>query len=107
LRQLLAAATAAAALTGCVISNSPVEPISTPTEYEMAKSYHLGKGRANLMTICDHGRQLNSLGTSYWDSAMRERRDKRALARGFSASHIEAGNAGEAAAMAEVCPDVR
>ena len=71
------------------------------------KSYFLEKGRANLMTACAQGRRGNSSGISFWDYSLRKYVEDGMSAAGMSPSRIEAFSAGKAAAMAEVCPDVR
>ena len=75
--------------------------------WQAVESFFLGQGRGELMTNCDFGRQYNSMGVSYWDYANTKRREAAARARGFNPSLIEAYAAGQAAAMAKVCPDVR
>lgn len=74
--------------------------------WQADKAYFLGEGRSTLMTDCDIGRKINSLGFSKWDQAKVENLKSRLRARGSSASRVDALLAGQAAAMAEVCPDV-
>lgn len=59
------------------------------------------------MTACDQGRQFNSLGVSNWDYSIRMKLEADKRARGWKPSLITAYYAGEAAAMAEVCPEVK
>jgi hypothetical protein len=75
--------------------------------WQDVRNYMLGPGRADLMTFCDQGRRLNSLGSSYWDHSRRERMDAERRAMGYSSAQIYSYNAGFAAAMSQVCPDVR
>jgi hypothetical protein len=72
-----------------------------------AKLWFLGEGRADLMSLCDAGRQYNTKGSSIWNYSTRMKNEERMKAKGWSPSDIEAFSAGIAAAMAEVCPDVR
>ena len=108
MRQLLAAS-AAAALTGCVVSTSPVSAAPQKAEViaEQIKSYLLGKGRAELMTFCDLGRKSNYMGVSYWDYYKRQARKASGIAKGFSPAELEGWDAGQAEAMAQVCPEVK
>jgi hypothetical protein len=75
--------------------------------WQDVRNYMLGPDRAGLMTSCAQGRQLNSMGTSFWDYAMRQRVRAELLAAGRSPAQIDSYNAGVAAAMSQVCPDVR
>ena len=59
------------------------------------------------MTTCNQGRKYNSYGVGYWDYKVVENRKNKLLALGRSLERIETVEAGEAAAMREVCPDVK
>lgn len=92
-----------AILVGLTLTAPPVWGMS----WLEVKAYFLGPLRGELMTACDTGRQYNAYGTSYWDSARSERRRTAMLSNGHDSSSIQAFFAGQTAAMAEVCPDVR
>ena len=75
--------------------------------WKESRDYHLGPGRAQLMSHCDHGRQYNSLGQSFWDYSKIERLKNVFRSGGKDSNYIEAFLGGQAAAMAKVCPDVK
>ena len=67
----------------------------------------LGPGRADLLLSCAQGREMNSLGKSFWDYEQMQRHKKYFRSVGRSNEYIQAFLGGEAAAMAKVCPDVK
>ena len=68
---------------------------------------YLGPGRADLLSNCAQGRELNSLGASFWNSELMQRNKKYLRSVGRSNEYIQAILGGQAAAMAKVCPDVK
>lgn len=66
----------------------------TNDDVEYWRRYLLGSGRYELMQICDWGRRWNRQGNSFFDGNVLARRS-------------QSFKAGVAAAMFEVCPDVR
>ena len=103
MRRLLVATTATAALLG----GSACTPSYPDESWQDVKGYLLKGGMPTLMTTCSQGRQYNSHGVSYWDYKVVENRKNKLLALGRSLERIETVAAGEAAAMREVCPDVK
>jgi hypothetical protein len=98
----LIAATAAALLGG-----SACTPSHGDESWQDVKGYLLKGGISTLMTTCNQGRKYNSYGVGYWDYKVVENRKNKLLALGRSLERIETVEAGEAAAMREVCPDVK
>ena len=66
----------------------------TDADVEYWRRYLLDSGRYELMQICDWGRRWNRQGNSFYDGNTLSRRS-------------QSFKAGVAAAMFEVCPDVR
>jgi hypothetical protein len=75
--------------------------------WQKAKYNFLGPLRADLMSFCDIGRRYNSAGISYWHYDKVKSNEANLRANGFGPSEIKAYLAGQAAAMAEVCPEVK
>ena len=71
--------------------------------FEQTKSYLLSNGRDRLMKYCTFGRQLNSRGLSFFDP--RFQLDTQPTNR--TVREFEAFLSAKAAAMFEVCPDVK
>ena len=97
---LLLASSAALALPSASFSQ-------TNSDVEYWRRYGLGPGRYSLMQICNAGRKINRVGDSLFDPRWRPSRSGIAGARNMSDYEFESFLAGQAAAMFEVCPDVR
>ena len=66
----------------------------------------LGPDRDGLMTACGYGKELNSMGKSYWVYSFEESRKTDALAGGHSSAAYDSFSAGMVAAMKQACPTV-
>jgi hypothetical protein len=85
------------------------------TDWRFDRDLALGMQRNLLMSTCALGRSMNSSGISYWDYGFQQRvfqqRVAQWRAKGYPSPWLEealnAQEAGTAAAMAQVCPDVR
>lgn len=96
-----------AIIAALILTAPPVWGQSWDSAIAVAKSRFLREWRASLMSTCDEGRQSNSRGVSYWDPIAAKLRDDRYRSVDVSSRDIMIFNQAEAAAMAEVCPEVK
>ena len=66
----------------------------------------LGPMRDALMQQCSNGRTMNSLGMSRWGYKVMQETKASFVAKGISIDDFYAWQAGVAAAMSQVCPNV-
>ena len=59
------------------------------------------------MEDCAIGRKINQIGEYYFDPRLQNKRKERMLSKGASIEIADAMLAGQAAAMAVACPEVR
>lgn len=77
------------------------------TDWRVHRDLFLSEARHLLMEYCAVGRILNSRGVSYWRSDVQDLMKAGLRAPGVSQAAIDAIAAGQAAAMGQVCPEVR
>jgi hypothetical protein len=85
------------------------------TDWRFHRGLALGMQRNLLMSTCALGRSMNSSGISFWGYGFQQRVFQQCVAqwraKGYRSPWLEealnAQEAGTAAAMAQVCPDVR
>jgi len=81
--------------------------LAESTDWKAYRDAYLGPKRNDLMVLCAKGRQINAAGESYWMGEWRSAIQETRLLLGETQAEIDAKDAGKAAAMSQVCPEVR
>lgn len=76
------------------------------TDWRLHRDTLLGPGRHRLMQFCSIGRRLNDRGLYYWTYSGQQPIREELLLKGYTEEQLDS-DAGKAAAMSIICPDVK
>ena len=82
-------------------------PVGAKLLWEEFRDMYLGIGRSDLMQYCAVGRIVNQNNLYYFDPRLQNKNKEMMLSKGASIEIADAMLAGQAAAMAVACPEVR
>jgi len=84
----------------------PSTVLGQTLDYETAYKYAITIGRSGVLSACSLGRKYNAVGISYWDPEFVNNRRKEGIEK-FGEVNWDIFQSAYAAAMNELCPDVR